>query len=155
MRRRAAVKRVVIPDAKYNSVLVAKFMNYVMLDGKKSIVEKATYTALEEIAEKLKKEPVEAFAELIEKITPKIEVRSRRIGGATYQVPVEVSDRRGLSLALKWLTISIRKQSGKTLAEKIVKSLLEVSNSTGWAFKKKEEVFRMAEANKAFASYSW
>ena len=155
MRRRAAVKRVVIPDAKYNSVLVAKFMNYVMLDGKKSIVEKAIYTALEEIAEKLKKEPVEAFAELIEKITPKIEVRSRRIGGATYQVPVEVSDRRGLSLALKWLTISIRKQSGKTLAEKIVKSLLEVSNSTGWAFKKKEEVFRMAEANKAFASYSW
>ena len=155
MRRRAAVKRVVIPDAKYNSVLVAKFMNYVMLDGKKSIVEKATYTALEEIAEKLQKEPVEAFAELIEKITPKIEVRSRRIGGATYQVPVEVSDRRGLSLALKWLTISIRKQSGKTLAEKIVKSLLEVSNSTGWAFKKKEEVFRMAEANKAFASYSW
>lgn len=155
MRRRAAVKRVVIPDAKYNSVLVAKFMNYVMLDGKKSIVEKATYTALEEIAEKLKKEPVEAFAELIEKITPKIEVRSRRIGGATYQVPVEVSDRRGLSLALKWLTISIRKQSGKTLAEKIVKSLLEVSNSIGWAFKKKEEVFRMAEANKAFASYSW
>ena len=155
MRRRAAVKRVVIPDAKYNSVLVAKFMNYVMLDGKKSIVEKAIYAALEEIAEKLKKEPVEAFAELIEKITPKIEVRSRRIGGATYQVPVEVSDRRGLSLALKWLTISIRKQSGKTLAEKIVKSLLEVSNSTGWAFKKKEEVFRMAEANKAFASYSW
>lgn len=155
MRRRAAVKRVVIPDAKYNSVLVAKFMNYVMLDGNKSIVEKATYTALEEIAEKLKKEPVEAFAELIEKITPKIEVRSRRIGGATYQVPVEVSDRRGLSLALKWLTISIRKQSGKTLAEKIVKSLLEISNSTGWAFKKKEEVFRMAEANKAFASYSW
>lgn len=155
MRRRAAVKRVVIPDARYNSVLVAKFMNYVMLDGKKSIVEKATYTALEEIAEKLKKEPVEAFAELIEKITPKIEVRSRRIGGATYQVPVEVSDRRGLSLALKWLTIAIRKQSGKTLAEKIVKSLLEVSNSTGWAFKKKEEVFRMAEANKAFASYSW
>ena len=155
MRRRAAVKRVVIPDAKYNSVLVAKNMNYVILHGKKSIVEKATYTALEEIAEKLKKEPLEAFAELIEKITPKIEVRSRRIGGATYQVPVEVSDRRGLSLALKWLTISIRKQSGKTLAEKIVKSLLEVSNSTGWAFKKKEEVFRMAEANKAFASYSW
>jgi small subunit ribosomal protein S7 len=155
MRRRAAVKRVVIPDAKYNSVLVAKFMNYVMLDGKKSIVEKATYTALEEIAEKLKKEPIEAFEELIEKVTPKIEVRSRRIGGATYQVPVEVSDRRGLSLALKWLTISIRKQSGKTLAEKIVKSLLEVSNNTGWAFKKKEEVFRMAEANKAFASYSW
>ena len=155
MRRRAAVKRTVMPDAKYNSVLIAKFINYVMLDGKKSIVEKHTYSALEELESKLKKDCVEAFEEIIEKITPKIEVRSRRIGGATYQVPVEVSDRRGLALALKWLTTTIRKQSGKTLSEKIVKSLLEIVNNTGWAFKKKEEVFRMAEANKAFASYSW
>ena len=155
MRRRAAVKREIMPDAKYNSVLVAKFINYVMLDGKKSIVEKEAYKALDELGVKLKKDSLEAFQELIEKITPKIEVRSRRIGGATYQVPVEVSDRRGMALALKWLTTTIRKQSGKTLAEKIVKSLLEISNNTGWAFKKKEEVFRMAEANKAFASYSW
>lgn len=155
MRRRAAVKRSVIPDARYNSVLIAKFMNYIMLDGKKSIVEKATYQALEELQDKLKKEPVDLFEELIDKITPRVEVRSRRIGGATYQVPVEVGDRRGLTLALKWLTISIRKQSGKTLSEKIVKSLMEIQNGTGWAFKKKEEVFRMAEANKAFASYSW
>lgn len=155
MRRRAAVKRSVIPDARYNSVLIAKFMNYIMLDGKKSIVEKATYQALEELQDKLKKEPVDLFEELIDKITPRVEVRSRRIGGATYQVPVEVGDRMGLTLALKWLTISIRKQSGKTLSEKIVKSLMEIQNGTGWAFKKKEEVFRMAEANKAFASYSW
>ncbi len=155
MRRRAAVKRNVIPDAKYNSVLVARFINYLMLDGKKSIIEKAVYQALEELQDKLKKEPVELFEELIDKITPRIEVRSRRIGGATYQVPVEVGDRRGMTLALKWLTISIRKQSGKTLSEKIVKSLMEIQNGTGWAFKKKEEVFRMAEANKAFASYSW
>ena len=155
MRRRAAVKRVVIPDAKYNNVLIARFVNYVMLDGKKSIVEKAVYEALDELSNKLQKEPVEAFEELIEKVTPKVEVRSRRIGGATYQVPVEVSDRRGTALALKWLTTAIRKQSGKSLAEKIFKSLMEVHNSTGWAFKKKEEVFRMAEANKAFASYSW
>ncbi len=155
MRRRAAVKRSIIPDARYNSVLIAKFINYIMLDGKKSIVEKATYQALEELQDKLKKEPVELFEELIDKITPRVEVRSRRIGGATYQVPVEVGDRRGLTLALKWLTISIRKQSGKTLSEKIVKSLMEIQNGTGWAFKKKEEVFRMAEANKAFASYSW
>ena len=126
-----------------------------MLDGKKSIVEKEAYKALDELGVKLKKDNLEAFQELIEKITPKIEVRSRRIGGATYQVPVEVSDRRGMALALKWLTTTIRKPSGKTLAEKIVKSLLEISNNTGWAFKKKEEVFRMAEANKAFASYSW
>lgn len=155
MRRRAAVKRSIIPDARYNSVLIAKFINYIMLDGKKSIVEKATYQALEELQNKLKKEPVDLFEELIDKITPRVEVRSRRIGGATYQVPVEVGDRRGLTLALKWLTISIRKQSGKTLSEKIVKSLMEIQNGTGWAFKKKEEVFRMAEANKAFASYSW
>lgn len=155
MRRRAAVKRNVIPDAKYNSVLIARFINYLMLDGKKSIIEKAVYQALEELQDKLKKEPVELFEELIDKITPRIEVRSRRIGGATYQVPVEVGDRRGMTLALKWLTISIRKQSGKTLSEKIVKSLMEIQNGTGWAFKKKEEVFRMAEANKAFASYSW
>lgn len=155
MRRRAAVKRIVIPDAKYNSVLVARFINYLMLDGKKSIIEKAVYQALEELQDKLKKEPVELFEELIDKITPRIEVRSRRIGGATYQVPVEVGDRRGMTLALKWLTISVRKQSGKTLSEKIVKSLMEIQNGTGWAFKKKEEVFRMAEANKAFASYSW
>lgn len=155
MRRRAAVKRIVMPDARYNSVLIARFINYIMLDGKKSIVEKATYSALEELEDKLKKPCVELFEELVDKITPRIEVRSRRIGGATYQVPVEVTDRRGMALALKWLTIAIRKQSGKTLSEKIIKSLMEIQNSTGWAYKKKEEVFRMAEANKAFASYSW
>ena len=155
MRRRAAVKRVILPDAKYHNVLVARFINYVMLDGKKAIVEKAVYAALDELANKLQKDPIESFEELVEKVTPKIEVRSRRIGGATYQVPVEVGDRRGTALALKWLTTAIRKQSGKTLSEKIFKSLMEVQNNTGWAFKKKEEVFRMAEANKAFASYSW
>ena len=155
MRRRAAVKRVIVPDAKYNNVLVARFINYIMLDGKKSIIEKAVYNALDELQNKLKKEPVNLFEELIDKITPRIEVRPRRIGGATYQIPVEVGDRRGIALALKWLTTSVRKQSGKTLSEKIVKSLIEIQNGTGWAYKKKEEVFRMAEANKAFASYSW
>ncbi len=155
MRRRAAVKRVIVPDAKYNNVLIARFINYIMLDGKKSIIEKAVYNALDELQNKLKKEPVNLFEELIDKITPRIEVRPRRIGGATYQIPVEVGDRRGIALALKWLTTSVRKQSGKTLSEKIVKSLIEIQNGTGWAYKKKEEVFRMAEANKAFASYSW
>jgi small subunit ribosomal protein S7 len=155
MRRRAAVKRAVIPDARYGSVLVARFINYVMLDGKKSIIEKAVYDAFDELEQKTKRNPVELFAELCDKITPRVEVRSRRIGGATYQIPVEVSDRRGGALALKWLTMSIRKQNGKSLKEKIMKSLTEISNNTGWAFKKKEEVFKMAEANKAFASYSW
>ncbi|MDR1425984.1 MAG: 30S ribosomal protein S7 [Rickettsiales bacterium] len=155
MRRRAAVRRAVMPDAKYGSVLVTRFTNYVMLDGKKSLTERAIYGALTDIGDKLKKDSIELFGELIEKITPKIEVRPKRIGGATYQIPVEVYDRRGTALALKWLTYAIRKQSGKTLSEKIVKSLMEIHNNTGWAFKKKEEVFRMAEANKAFAFYSW
>jgi small subunit ribosomal protein S7 len=155
MRRRVAVKRAVMPDARYGNVLIARFVNYLMLGGKKSLVEKAVYGALEEVEDKLKRSCVEVFTELIEKITPKVEVRPRRVGGATYQIPVEVYDRRGTALALKWLTYAIRKQSGKTLSEKIVKSLMEVQNNTGWAFKKKEEVFRMAEANKAFAFYSW
>lgn len=155
MRRRAAVKRVVMPDARYNNVLVARFINYLMLDGKKSLVEKAVYAALEELENKTKRPCIELFEELVDKVTPRIEVRSRRVGGATYQVPVEVGDRRGVALALKWLTMAVRKQSGKTLSEKIVKTLLETQNNSGWAYKKKEEVFRMAEANKAFSSYSW
>lgn len=155
MRRRAAVKRIVMPDAKYNSVLVAKFVNYVMLDGKKAVVEKHIYSAFDELQSKLKRDGIEVFNEAVEKITPSVEVKSRRIGGATYQVPVEVSERRGTALALSWLVTSIRKQSGKTLGEKIFKSISEVINNTGWAFKKKEEVLKMAEANKAFSSYSW
>ena len=155
MRRRAAVKRIVMPDAKYGSVLVAKFVNYVMLDGKKAVVEGHIYKAFDNLQEKLKRDAIEIFNEAIEKITPSVEVRSRRIGGATYQVPTEVSERRGTALALQWLVTSIRKQSGKSLSEKIFKSIMEIINNTGWAYKKKEEVLRMAEANKAFSSYSW
>jgi small subunit ribosomal protein S7 len=155
MRRRAAVKRIVMPDAKYGSVLVAKFVNYVMLDGKKAVVEGHIYQAFDNLQEKLKRDAIEIFNEAIEKITPSVEVRSRRIGGATYQVPTEVSERRGTALALQWLVTSIRKQSGKSLSEKIFKSIMEIINNTGWAYKKKEEVLRMAEANKAFSSYSW
>ena len=155
MRRRAAVKRIVMPDAKYGSVLVAKFVNYLMLDGKKAIVEQHVYRAFDNLQEKLKRDAIEIFNEAVEKITPSVEVRSRRIGGATYQVPTEVSERRGTALALQWLVTSIRKQSGKSLSEKIFKSIMEIINNTGWAYKKKEEVLRMAEANKAFSSYSW
>ena len=155
MRRRAAIKKAILPDAKYNNVMITRFINYVMLHGKKSVVEKAIYEAFAELEKKLHKSTMEIFEEVLEKVTPKIEVRSRRIGGATYQVPVEVSDRRAEALALKWLTTSIRKQSGKGLTEKVSRSLMDVINNTGWAFKKKEEVFRMAEANKAFSSYSW
>jgi small subunit ribosomal protein S7 len=155
MRRRRMPVREIIPDAKYNSVMVTRLINSVMLDGKKSIIEKAVYGAFDMIQEKMKKDPLATFDEVITKITPTVEVRARRIGGATYQIPTEVKERRGTALALKWLTIAIRKQSGKSLAEKIFKSFNEVLNNTGWAYKKKEEVFKMAEANKAFAHYSW
>jgi small subunit ribosomal protein S7 len=155
MRRRKSPVREIIPDAKFQSIMVTRLINSIMLDGKKSIIEKAVYGAFEMINEKMKKEPLEVFEEVIERITPGVEVRARRIGGATYQIPTEVKERRGSALALKWLTTSIRKQSGKSLAEKIYKAFNEVLNNTGWAFKKKEEVFKMAEANKAFAHYSW
>lgn len=155
MRRRAAVKRVVMPDAKFNSVLVAKFVNYIMLHGKKSVVEREIYDAFAQAEDKLKRPALEIFEEVIEKVTPTVEVRSRRVGGATYQVPTEVSERRGLALALQWLTKTVRMENGKSLSEKVLKTMMDTLNNSGWAYKKKEEVFRMAEANKAFASYNW
>jgi len=155
MRRRKSPVREIIPDAKYNSIMVTRLINTLMLDGKKSINEKAVYGAFDMISEKMKKEPLAVFDEVITKLTPTIEVRARRIGGSTYQIPTEVKERRGIALALKWLVTSVRKQSGKSLSEKIYKSMNEVLGNTGWAYKKKEEVFKMAEANKAFAHYSW
>ena len=126
-----------------------------MDDGKKSTVEKSVYEAFELIEKKLKRSGLEVFKEAMNNITPRIEVRSRRIGGATYQIPVEVSDRRGSALALKWLKTAIEKSSGKNLAEKIFSSLADSLENKGWAVKKREEVFKMAEANKAFAHYRW
>ncbi|NBX52596.1 MAG: 30S ribosomal protein S7 [Proteobacteria bacterium] len=155
MRRRAAKVRKIFPDAKYSEIIVSRFVNRLMNDGKKSVVEKAIYQAFEDLEKKLKKNPVEIFKEALEVITPKIEVRSRRIGGATYQIPVEVSARRGSALALKWLKISIENIKGKKLSNKVVTVILESLENKGWAAKKKEEVFKMAEANKAFAHYRW
>jgi small subunit ribosomal protein S7 len=155
MRRRAAKIRKIFPDAKYNEIIVSRFVNRLMNDGKKSVVEKAVYEAFKIIEGKLKKAPIEIFKEALENITPKIEVRSRRIGGATYQVPVEVSARRGSALALKWLKNSIENIKSKDLSSKIVTVILESLENKGWAAKKKEEVFKMAEANKAFAHYKW
>ncbi len=126
-----------------------------MNDGKKSVVEKAVYQAFDDLEKKLKKNPVDILKEALEVITPKIEVRSRRIGGATYQIPVEVSARRGSALALKWLKTSIENIKGKKLSNKVVVVILESLENKGWAAKKKEEVFKMAEANKAFAHYRW
>ncbi len=155
MRRRAAKIRKIFPDAKYKEVIVSRFVNRLMNDGKKSVVEKAIYDAFDDLEKKLKRSPIDIFKEALEVITPKIEVRSRRIGGATYQIPVEVSARRGSALALKWLKIAIENIKGKELSTKVVTVVLESLENKGWAVKKKEEVFKMAEANKAFAHYRW
>ncbi|MBM3580114.1 MAG: 30S ribosomal protein S7 [Alphaproteobacteria bacterium] len=155
MRRRAARVRKIFPDAKYGEVIVSRFVNRLMNDGKKSVVEKSVYSAFNELEKKLKKHPVVIFKEALENVIPRVEVRSRRIGGATYQIPVEVSPRRGSALALKWLKIGIENIKGKDLKTKVVTVVLESLENKGWAAKKKEEVFKMAEANKAFAHYRW
>jgi small subunit ribosomal protein S7 len=155
MRRKAAKIRKIFPDAKYKEVIVSRFVNRLMNDGKKSVVEKAIYDSFNDLEKKLKRSPIDIFKEALEVITPKIEVRSRRIGGATYQIPVEVSARRGSALALKWLKISIENIKGRKLSNKVTSVILDSLENKGWAAKKKEEVFKMAEANKAFAHYRW
>ncbi len=155
MRRRAAPKRKIIPDAKFGEVIITKLVNRLMENGKKSIVERSIYEAFTVVESRMKKNPLETFKQVLENVTPRVEVRSRRIGGATYQIPVEVSDRRGTALALKWLKTAIQKSSGRNLSDKIVFALGEAFENKGWAVKKREEVFKMAEANKAFAHYRW
>ena len=155
MRRKAAKIRKIFPDAKYGEIVVSRFVNRLMNDGKKSVVEKAVYQAFEDLESKLQKSPIEVFKEALENVTPKVEVRSRRIGGATYQIPVEVPVRRGSALALKWLKVAIQNIKGKKLSAKIMMVILDSLENKGWAAKKKEEVFKMAEANKAFAHYRW
>ena len=155
MRRKAAQIRKIIPDAKYKEIIVTRFANRLMEDGKKAVVEKAIYKAFDNIEKKLKRSPIEVFKEALNNVTPRIEVRSRRIGGATYQVPVEVPARRGSALALKWLKTGISKIGGRSLAKKVENAILEALENKGWAVKKREEVFKMAEANKAFSHYSW
>jgi len=155
MRRRAAKIRKIFPDAKYGEVIVSRFVNRLMNDGKKSVVEKAIYASFSDLEKKLKRPPVEIFKEALDNVTPRIEVRSRRIGGATYQIPVEVSPRRGTALALKWLKTAITNIKGKDLSSKVSIVILESLENKGWAVKKREEVFKMAESNKAFAHYRW
>ena len=155
MRRRAAKIRKIIPDAKFGEVIVTRFANRLMNDGKKSTAEKAIYKSFADLEEKLKRHPIEIFKEALNNVTPRIEVRSRRIGGATYQIPVEVPERRGSALALKWLKIAIQNIKGKDLSSKVSMVILDSLENKGWAAKKKEEVFKMAEANKAFSHYRW
>ncbi len=148
-------RRKIAPDPKYNSEVVAKFINCIMRDGKKSKARSILYEALDIIAERTKKDPLEVFYKAIENTKPLMEVRSRRVGGATYQVPIEVRPERAQALAIRWLINYARERSGKSMAEKLAAELLDAYNNKGGAIKKKEDTHRMAEANKAFAHYRW
>lgn len=154
-RRKRAVDRDIAPDPKYNSVLVAKFINRLMERGKKSVSQKILYTALNIAEEKTKKNGLEVFEKAIKNVQPVLEVRSRRIGGATYQVPVEVSPSRRLTLAIRWLITYSSARSEKTMAEKLASEFIAASNNEGACIKKKEDTHKMAEANKAFAHFKW
>ncbi|WP_187647794.1 30S ribosomal protein S7 [Nitrosophilus labii] len=155
MRRRRAPVREVLPDPIYNSKVVTKFINKLMWDGKKSVAEKIMYEALEIIEKKVDKKGIEVFNEAIENVKPLLEVKSRRVGGATYQVPVEVRPVRQQSLAIRWLVDAARKRNERTMAQRLANELIDAANKRGAAFKKKEDTYKMAEANKAFAHYRW
>ena len=148
-------KRETIADATYNSVVVTKFINTLMLDGKKSIAEGIMYGALEKASEKLKVEPMALFEKAMENVKPAVEVRSRRVGGATYQVPMEVRPERRQTLGLRWLTGYARKRSEKTMKERLAGEIMDACNNTGAAVKKREDTHKMAESNKAFAHFRW
>lgn len=154
-RRRSAVKRKILPDAKYGNKVVAKFINCLMLNGKKSVAERELYLAFAEIKRKLKQDELEVFLEAMENLKPNVEVRSRRVGGATYQVPVEVRNERRLALAIRWLIDAARKRGEKIVSLKLAGEILDAYSKRGAAFKKRDDTHRMAEANKAFSHYRW
>ena len=151
-----SLQRKVSPDRKYQSIMVQRLINKSMLNGKKQVAERAVYSAIEGAAKKLKSEnPVEVLEKAIANVSPDFEVKSRRVGGANYQVPVEVKPDRAQALALRWIVNATRARGGKTMAEKLANELIDASNETGAAVKKKDDTHRMAEANKAFAHYRW
>ena len=154
-RRRVVGQRKILPDPKFNSELLAKFINVVMVDGKKSIAESIVYGALDIVAQKSGKEHLAVFEEALDHIRPSVEVKSRRVGGSTYQVPVEVRPSRRNALAMRWLVDAARARGEKSMAERLAGELLDASDNKGTAVKKREDVHRMAEANKAFAHYRW
>ena len=154
-RRRAAEKREVLPDAKFGDLVLSKFVNSLMVDGKKSTAEKIVYGALQTAQEKASRDPIELFHEALENVKPSVEVRSRRVGGATYQVPVEVRPIRQQALAIRWLITAARNRSENTMMGRLSGELLEASQNRGSAIKKREDTHRMAEANKAFSHYRW
>ncbi len=154
-RRHAAEKRSILPDPKHKDLVVAKFINCLMYEGKRSVAEKILYDALDVLAKKSQKEQVEAFHEALKNVQPDLEVKARRMGGATYQVPVEVRGDRKIALAIRWLINIARKRNEKTMVERLANEMLDAVNGRGAAVKKREDTHKMAEANKAFAHYRW
>ncbi len=154
-RRGNVPKREVLPDPVYQSVLVTKLINSIMLDGKKGVAQKVVYDAFDIIADKTKKAPLDVFTQAMENIMPSLEVKARRVGGATYQVPIEVRADRRQTLGLRWLTAYSRARSEKTMKEKLAYEIIDASNNTGSSVKKREDTHKMAESNKAFAHYRW
>jgi small subunit ribosomal protein S7 len=154
-RRREVAKRVILPDPKYGDRVVAKLVNILMLDGKKSTAERALYDALEVVAQRLNDEPVKILKKSLDNIKPMLEVKSRRVGGSTYQVPVEVRSERRVSLAMRWLIRYANLRSEKTMTDKLAGELMDAYNNRGAAVKKREDTHKMAEANRAFAHYRW
>ncbi|MEZ5566978.1 MAG: 30S ribosomal protein S7 [Halioglobus sp.] len=152
-RRRVVAKREVLPDPKYGNVTLAKFMNHVMVSGKKSVAETIVYGALDIVKERLGKDPIEAFDEALENIAPMVEVKSRRVGGATYQVPVEVRPARRVALSMRWLVEYARSRGEKSMRQRLAGEIIDASQGKGNAVRKREDVHRMAEANKAFSHY--
>ncbi len=154
-RRKVAPVREVLPDPRYNSTVVTKFISRMMLDGKRSVSSRALYGAMDLIKKKGNDNPLEVFLKALENVKPAVEVKSRRVGGSTYQVPVEIREKRRDALSMRWLIQSARNRNGKSMSEKLAAEFLDAFNSTGAAFKKKEDTHRMAEANKAFSHYRW
>ena len=154
-RRRAAEKRTILPDHKFKDLILAKFMNRIMKDGKKSVSEKIIYGAFDIVSKKTDKSPIEYFHDALNNVKPSLEVRSRRVGGATYQVPMEVRPRRAQSLAMKWIVDSAIKRNEKTMKERVACEIMDAFNNKGNAVKKREEIHKMADANRAFSHFRW
>ena len=153
--RKKIKKHPLVPDPVYNNLTVSKFINQVMERGKKSIARKIVYDAFNIVKEKTKKDPLEVFEQALKNSSPRLEVKSKRIGGATYQVPREVKGDRRLTLGIRWLLLGAKKKKGKPMAERLAQEIIDASNNSGWAVKKKTDTHRMAEANRAFAHFAW
>ena len=154
-RRHSAEKREIIPDAKFGDIVVTKFMNSIMYEGKKSLAEGIVYGAFDIVESRTRANPIEVFRAALDNVAPALEVRSRRVGGATYQVPVEVRPRRATTLAIRWLTTFSRQRREKTMAERLANEILDASNNIGASVKRREDMHKMAESNRAFAHYRW